>query len=446
MERKNRNSVIAIDNMKRKIITILVVAGLLTGLALKYITGPSIQSFGTDFTPSEPEATSLRISGFFSDDPQFSSVDKEIESFLSRNEMKGASVAIAKDGKMIFAKGYGWADEENRIRTEPYHLFRVASVSKLITAAGIMKLVEEEQLDLNDKVFGPEGILNQPPYDDYVDPKVEDIEIIHLLNHSVGWTNRWGDPLFIPSAVARELDKEFPIERSDIIEFMLGKRLHYKPGTRSSYSNLGYAILGEVIKEISGSDYETFIKTNILYPLDIFDMKIGGSYLTERAELEVKYYEPANPYRVPDHRNPDNKVKRSYGGNDIQTLGPAGGWIGSATDLLKFLLSIDGLSNSDDILSQESIETMTISQKPYLDPIGWRRTRNHSWYRTGTLAGTSALMARRDDGFSYVVLFNSSSWKGPMLSGDIRRMMDRVINKTGEWPEYNLFELASSWN
>ncbi|MFW5753953.1 MAG: serine hydrolase domain-containing protein, partial [Marinilabiliaceae bacterium] len=366
--------------MKRKIITILVVVGLLAGLALKYITGPSIQSFGTDFTPSEPEATSLRISGFFSDDPQFSSVDKEVERFLSRNEMKGASVAIAKDGKMIFAKGYGWADEENRIRTEPYHLFRVASVSKLITAAGIMKLVEEEQLDLNDKVFGPEGILNQPPYDDYVDPKVEDIEIIHLLNHSGGWTNRWGDPLFIPSAVARELDKEFPIERSDIVEFMLGKRLHYKPGTMSSYSNLGYAILGEVIEEISGSDYETFIKTNILYPLDIFDMKIGGSYLTERAELEVKYYEPANPYRVPDHRNPDNKVKRSYGGNDIQTLGPAGGWIGSATDLLKFLLSIDGLSNSDDILSQKSIETMTISQKPYLDPIGWRRTRNHSWY------------------------------------------------------------------
>jgi len=432
--------------MKIKSKTILVVAGLLVGLALKYITGPSIQSFGTDFTPPEPEASSLRIAGFFSEDPQFSTVDREVERFLSRNEMSGASVAIAKDGKMIFAKGYGWADKENRVRIEPYHLFRVASVSKLITAAGIMKLVEKGQLDLNDQVFGPEGILNQPPYDDYLDPKVEDIKVVHLLNHSGGWTNRWGDPLFIPSAVARGLDKELPVDRTDIIDFMLGKRLHFKPGTMSSYSNLGYAILGEVIEKVSGSDYEAFIKTNILYPLGIFDMKIGGSYLTERAELEVKYYEPANSYLVRDHQNPDKKVKRSYGGNDIQTLGPAGGWIASSTDLLKFMLSIDGLNIPDDILSQESIETMITPQKPYLDPIGWRGTRRHSWYRTGTLAGTSALMVKRDDGFSYVVLFNSSTWKGPMLSSDIRRMMNRAIRKTDEWPDYNLFELASSWN
>lgn len=446
MERKTGIRYKVIDNMKRKSITILVVAGLVAGLALKYITGPSIQSFGTDFTPPEPEASSLRVSGFFSDDPQFSSVNSEVERFLSRNKMSGASVAIAKDGKMIFAKGYGFADKENRTHTEPYHLFRIASVSKLITAAGIMKLVEDGKIDLNDKVFGPDGILNHPRYNDFADPKVEDIEIINLLNHSGGWTNRWGDPLFIPSAVARGLGKEMPVDRSDIIEFMLGKRLHFKPGTRSSYSNLGYIILGEVIEEVSGSDYEAYIKTNILYPLGIFDMKIGGSYLAERAELEVKYYEPVNTYLVRDHQNPDEKVKRSYGGNDMHTLGPAGGWIASATDLLKFLLSIDGLNISDDILSKESIETMTISQKPHLDPIGWRRTRDHSWTRTGTLAGTSALMARRDDGFSYVVLFNSNSWKGPMLSGDIRRMMDRAIRKTDEWPEYDLFELASSWN
>ncbi|MFO7999626.1 MAG: serine hydrolase domain-containing protein [Marinilabilia sp.] len=432
--------------MKIQTKAILILAGLMAGLAVKYITGPSIQSFGTDFTPPEPEATSLRVSGFFSDDPQFSSIDSEVERFLQRNEMAGASVAIAKDGDMVFAKGYGWADQDNRIRTEPYHLFRVASVSKLITAAGIMKLVEQDVISLDDPVFGPEGILNHPPYDSYADKKVEDIKVVHLLNHSGGWTNRWGDPLFIPSAVARGLGKEQPVDATDIIQYMLGKRLHFQPGTRSSYSNLGYVILGKVIEEASNTDYESFIKTNILYPLGIFDMRLGGSYLTERAELEVKYYEPSNTYLVRDHRNNRKKVKRSYGGNDIKTLGPAGGWLASATDLLKFMLAIDGLNLSDDILSQESIETMTISQKPYLDPIGWRGVRKgDSWYRTGTLAGTSALMMRKDDGFSYVVLFNSSTWKGSMLASDIRQMMNRAIYKTEEWPEYNLFKLASSW-
>ncbi|MGQ1890563.1 serine hydrolase domain-containing protein [Thermophagus sp. OGC60D27] len=431
--------------MRKHKAVFLIFAGILAGLTSKYITGPSIQSFGTDFTPPEPSVSSLRISGFFSDDPAFYQIDHSVKRFLDRNEMVGASVAIAKEGNLIFSKGYGWADKENRIRTEPYHLFRVASVSKLITAAGIMKLVEAGKLSLNDYVFGPNGILNEYPYDSYLDKKVEQIKVIHLLNHSGGWTNRWGDPMFIPQAVAKALNKDLPVDATDIIRFMLGKRLHFKPGTRSSYSNFGYAILGKVIEKASGEEYEAFIKTNLLYPLGIFDMQIGGSYLTERKELEVKYYEPADSYLVRDHQSENKMVPRSYGGNDIQTLGPAGGWIASATDLLKFMLAIDGLNIPDDILSRESIEIMTTPVKPYLDPIGWRGIKTHSWYRTGTLAGTSALMVRREDGFSYVVLFNSSTWKGPMLSTDIRNMMDFAIRRTSDWPQYNLFDLASAW-
>jgi len=432
--------------MKVKTTIILITAGLLAGLGTKYLTGPSIESFGTDFTPPEPEPTSLRVAGFFSDDPQFSSIDREVSRFLSRNHMAGASVAIAKDGNMVFSKGYGWADRDNRIHTEPYHLFRVASVSKLITAAGVMKLVEQGKLNLDEYVFGPGGILSEAPYNSYIDKKVEDIKVKHLLNHSGGWTNRWGDAMFIPHAVARGLGKDLPVDATDIIEYMLGKRLHFKPGTMSSYSNLGYAILGKVIEETSGNDYESFIKTNVLYPLGIFDMRLGGSYLTERAELEVKYYEPADTYLVRDYSTQNKKVARSYGGNDIKTLGPAGGWIASATDLLKFMLSVDGMDTQEDILQKESVETMTTPEKSYLDPMGWRGVRNGTWYRTGTLAGTSVLMVRRDDGYSYVVLFNSSTWKGPMLSTDIRRMMNRAIRNTSDWPEYNLFDLASSWN
>ncbi|WP_291858940.1 serine hydrolase [Marinilabilia sp.] len=430
--------------MKLQLKIFLIFAGLSAGMAAKYITGPSIESFGTDFTPPEPNVTSLRISGFFSDDRVFESIDQSVNSFLRRNEMAGASVAIAKDGKLVFSKGYGWADMDSRIHAEPYHLFRVASVSKLITAAGIMKLVEDGKLRLEDRVFGPEGILNQPPYDVYIDRNVEDIKVKHLLNHSGGWTNRWGDPMFIPHAVARGLGKELPVDATDIIQYMLGKRLHFKPGTMSSYSNLGYAILGEVIEKASGDDYESYIKTNILYPIGIFDMRLGGNYLTERAELEVKYYEPADTYLVIDHKS-DDKVLRSYGGNDVSTLGPAGGWLASSTDLLKFMLAIDGMKLPNDILSKESVEKMTSPAKKYLDPMGWRGVRKNYWYRTGTLAGTSALMVRKDNGISYVVLFNSSTWKGPMLASDIRRMMEGAIKKTSEWPDYNLFDLASNW-
>ncbi len=73
-------------------------------------------------------------------------LDQTIERFMNQWEIKGASLAIMKDGKLIYSKGYGYADEENDVKTDVNHIFRIASVSKLITAAGIMKLVENGKL------------------------------------------------------------------------------------------------------------------------------------------------------------------------------------------------------------------------------------------------------------------------------------------------------------
>ena len=270
------------------------------------------------------------------------------------------------------------------------------------------------------------------------------IEVVHLLNHSGGWTNRWGDPMFMPGTVAQGRGQELPVTDNDIISFMLGKRLHFTPGSMSSYSNLGYTILGKVIEKVSGQNYEAYIKTNILYPLGIFDMQLGASLPEERSFNEVKYYEPSNNDLVDDFLGSGEKVKRSYGGNDIHTLGAAGGWIASATDLLKLMLSIDGLPTPADILNDESIRIMTNPVAPGFHPLGWRGVNNEIWYRTGTLAGTSTLMVRKEDGFAYVILLNSSSWKGAMLAGELRSLMDKSISQTTAWPERDLFELASA--
>lgn len=423
---------------------LLTALGLTVGMAAKYQIGPSIETHGTDFTPPVPVASSLRVSGFFSEDISFSAIDNRISKFIDQLNIAGASVAIAKDGKMVFAKGYGFADKENKIHTEPYNMFRLASISKLITSVGIMRLVEDGKLSLNQKVFGPNGILNDSQYSNYLDNRVEDIEIVNLLNHSGGWTTRWGDPMFMPQVIAEGLGKSLPVSDEDIICFMLGKRLHFTPGSASSYSNFGYAILGKVIEKVSGQDYEAYIKTNILYPLGIFDMRLGGSYPEERYQLEVKYYEPEEKDLVDDFSGNGHKVHRSYGGNDIQTLGSAGGWIASSTDLLKLMLAIDGFSSFPDILNDETISKMTQPVDKSFPPLGWRGVNEHCWYRTGTLAGSSTLMVRRDDGICFVILLNSSSWKGPMLANDMLAVMNNCIDNTTEWPQRDLFELASA--
>jgi CubicO group peptidase (beta-lactamase class C family) len=245
------------------------------------------ESFGNNFTAPEDHPSSFHITNFYSEQQEFKTIEKQVKRFMKREHMIGASVAIAKEGKLVYAKGFGYADRENEVPVEPYHLFRIASVSKLVTAVGIFKLIEEGALSLDSRVFGPDGILNDSVYLKYRDKKVENITVLNLLNHSGGWTTRWGDPMFMPTIIARKLHKQLPVSSQDIIQFVLSKRLHFKPGTMSYYSNFGFMVLGEVIKKVSGMPYEEYIQTHVLYPQGIFDMRIGGSYLKDRYEFEV---------------------------------------------------------------------------------------------------------------------------------------------------------------
>ena len=157
-------------------------------------------------------------------------------------------------------------------------------------------------------------------------------------------------------------------------------------------------------------------------------MQIGGSHLFERAKNEVKYYEPENTFFVDDYSGSGEQVLRTYGGNDMKSLGAAGGWIASSTDLMKILLSLDGFDTFPDLLSEESVATMT-DNKPGYSPLGWRNIGSDGWYRTGTLAGTSAIMVRKNNGVSYVVLTNTGNWKGPKLAREISRTMDQGLSK-----------------
>jgi hypothetical protein len=171
-------------------------------------------------------------------------------------------------------------------------------------------------------------------------------------------------------------------------------------------------------------------------------MQLGGSYLSERAELEVKYYEPSPTVMVEDYSGKGVMVPRCYGGNDIKSLGAAGGWIASSTDLMKLMLAIDGNSRYTDILQTQSIEMMTTPDNLQKSPLGWRYVKPGVWVRTGTLAGTSALMVNRMDGVSYVVVVNTGSWMGPEFNQEIMKSMEKSIGKLNEWPEYDLFELS----
>lgn len=374
------------------------------------------------------------------------SIDTHISGLIKNYNIKGASVAVCKDEQLVYARGFGFADIEEGKEVRPEHLFRLASISKLITAVAIMKLVEENTLSIDDHVFGPYGILPYIQYPEYSDIRVEDITIRHLLNHTAGWSRKHGDPMFDQLNIARKFKVSLPVSMDIIIKYMLSRKLDSDPGKVYSYSNFGYALLGEIISLKTGLSYEDYVLFNIMKPLGIQDMHIGKSYMHQKFPNEVKYYENNGYGKSYAFDGSGELVQRAYGGNNIELMAAAGGWIASAPELAKFLTAIDGSPIQPDILKRETIQMM-------IDPIiagsglfGWKGADQfgNSW-RTGTLAGSTTLLMKQNNGIIWVVLFNTSVPQ-KIIHNKIAVTMFSAQKYITEWPDINLFSAESIAN
>jgi CubicO group peptidase (beta-lactamase class C family) len=390
---------------------------------------------------NESNAVALAINNDITTFEGSDNLDQVVEKFRKKYNIKGISVAVTKGGRLVYARGFGHADIDLGEQTEPWHVYRLASVSKLVTAIAVMKLYEDGKLDLDEKVFGPDGILNDSEYLNYRDERVEDITIRHLLTHTAGWSRRNGDPMFMPHQVARKTKTQLPVEVESIIEFELTRKLNYRPGTKYSYSNLGYAILGEIIEVRSGIAYEDYVNLAILNPIGVYNMQLGRSFEDEKADREVSYYEAYKTRKVLSYRNNKEFVDRTYGGTDVYTLGAAGGWIGSPIEVMKLITAIDGRDSSPDIIAPETIALMTNRGKSGREMFGWKGSDGYgTWWRTGTLTGNAALVVRQNNDINWIILLNTSTTKRSRIHSEMSRTMFHAVAKINKWPEYDLFD------
>lgn len=376
----------------------------------------------------------------------FRGVEYTIRRLMKSEHLRGGcAIAISRGGRMVYARGLGYADKEQGAVMEPTYTMRVASVSKLITAVATMHLVEEGRLSLDQKVFGPDGVLGTDVFNTGRDLRHRNITVRNLLDHSGGWVPiPRADPMFSPVDIAQELRKPLPIGIDDIIRHMLRKQLGFNPGAYSYYSNFGYGVLGEVVEAAACMPYEDYVRSRVLAPLGIYDARVGYSHVEDRLPGEVRYYGPDDLERTPDYAQPGRLVQRAYGGSDIHTLGAAGGWVISAVDLLKLTLSIDGRRDVPEQLTPWSVALMTDPQSRF-DPLGWRKVIEGAWFRTGTLSASSAIVCRRPDGICFAAIFNSANWLGPSLAVKTANELNRAISHVRRWPDQDLLAGDLRW-
>lgn len=392
-------------------------------------------------------------------DAGISQLDRMMVQFISENQVPGAAMAITKAGKLVYARGFGFADKRKQTRISPQSLFRIASISKTITAAAVLQLVEKKRLKLNDRAF---DLLKIKPFgidENAKDPRSNDITVQHLLNHTAGWDRQKSFyPLMFdgPAKIAGFMGTDPPLKPEQIIAYMIGKPLDFTPGDRFAYSNLGYIVLGRIIEKVSGESYESYVQNNVLLPIGIYSMRIGRTERKLQAKGEVTYY-VANGFKKKAKFGSEkgNPVPSPYAQN-MEAGDAAAGWISSAVDLARFAAAFDDQSRKR-ILDDKTIRLMykrppgsagymeNGELKKYYYACGWivravPENKIDSWH-PGAFDGSASLLYRRHDGLNAIVLFNSdkNTFRQP-LHRLIGKPLEEAIDSIEKWPDLDLFE------
>jgi len=358
--------------------------------------------------------------------------DSTITAFMQERAIPGLSVAVTYDDRLVYASGFGYADVKNKEPVATTDRFRLASVSKSITAIAIMHLAEIGALSISDHVFGPGGILGHMYGREPYSAMVLNITVQHLLEHTSGFVDhdmcgKDCDPTYLPEFL--ELDQW------ELVGALLD---HYdpshEPGTFASYSNFGYFILGRAVEAASGVfPYEKYVREQVLSKMKVNDMRIAND---KRRKHEVVYYDEDNP-----------KAPYQF---HVERRDSVGAWIATPTDLVRIAAAIDGLSRSHNFLNKTTRASMyektTVEGSDFAK--GWRvkldeKAVPREACKDGDYVGTNSILEINFvDKTAFAIVVNREIPRNENFNGgaDLKTLMDGLIAGVDEWPDYDLFE------
>ncbi|MBP51338.1 MAG: hypothetical protein CMA68_04600 [Euryarchaeota archaeon] len=414
-----------------------------------------------------PTITSANDDPVSLNDP-FLGLDTDVSDLLADWDIPGAQVAVMYNGSLVFNKGYGIAangtDSDGNYWSTPVDAdskFRIASLSKAVTSAGILTLIEEGVISLDDKMVDlvPQILpaeLEGCNYPNHATSySIDDINVSLLLNHRAGfdpsidptyrhwrnWVGSWqNDQCIDKQSLIDDYDNGnlAPISMDRILSEWLRRPLEYEPGTEYVYSNVGYQILGKIIEAQTGMEYEDYIVENVLTPMGIDSMSIGMTMPEQRAFGEVSYFDDGTGWcHFPSGQDEDGdpifpiSPDPDCGAFVVEEKDGGGGWIASASDYARFISHIDESIQSDIFENPFDYFTGNPSGHWYGRGIGIVGEPADTWNHWGSFSGSSTNFRRdvTDSGESVVfVMFTNTrpdgNWKSVREDVIKEAMMD----------------------
>jgi N-acyl-D-amino-acid deacylase len=372
------------------------------------------------------------------DVPELEAIDQMVRTQMQEFDIRASSVAVAKDGRLVYARGYTW-DAPGVEPVQPTSLFRIYSIAKSITSIAIHKLIEDGLLSYQTPVAATLDLEPQPPW--RADHRLSRVTVDHLLTHTVGW-DRYGafgiDPLvFKDEFVAGWLGVAPPPTRREVATFMAGVPFQFEPGTRWGYCNVGYLLLQMLAEQATGQDFPQYIFDNVFRPIGVGRARVSHMLESDLAPTERDYtgdYQ-GDPYAF-----------------NVENLFAAGGMVMAAPDLARLYSVLFDTEDAGGLLKQQTIDSMLsypfstsrdegygrgwVHEKYFLDSghtLGWLTEANDDavvYGHGGGGPGAHTLAVWHSDGITFVWLTN----KDPF----IEEMDDFPV--IDSWPDHDLWE------
>lgn len=326
---------------------------------------------------------------------------KEYFQALAAQGQFNGNILVAEQGKVLYQESFGYADFENKIRNKRNTAFTVASISKTLTATGILQLAQEGKLRISDPV---KKYLDWFPY--------EFITLQHLLSHTSGLPpyNAFFDSLRISQPAKVFTNADF----SNGVTSHL-KKLLYQPGERGNYDNINFIVLALIIEQVSGLTYHDYISTHVLQPAKMSNTGFISLHQMYSGKTTLKV---AHPYLYP-HRYSDSLVRASYVPYIVSywsayNFSGFGDYVSTVDDLLKYDEALYNNKLLNTSIEEQAFTPVNLNDgKPNARNfgLGWQVWTDSSLgkvvYHSGNATGLSCVIIRNISSHQTIILFDN---------------------------------------
>ncbi|MHA7130510.1 serine hydrolase domain-containing protein [Algoriphagus namhaensis] len=316
-------------------------------------------------------------------------IDSQIEDFLSRYDIPGASLAISKNGKLVYQKAYGLADQAQGKEMELRSQMRVASVSKTFTGVAIMLLVQDGLISLDDQVFGDGAILGKTYGTKAYSNRVKQVTVKNLLQMTTGG--------WVVNGNRDAIDYQQQMSNTQFFNWMMDNAtLNFDPGSQYWYINSNYFVAARVVEKVSGKSFAQFIKERITDPLKMSGTVLGKNGTQGRQANEATYYGQGATKGFEYNFN----LERRDGDAGIVT---------TASDLLRFVTAIDGNPSRPDLLESGIYNQFIQGSSANVGFANGISQFNQVKFFYGALPGTRSGYMFHSNGMAAALIFNGNA-------------------------------------